>query len=97
MSVRDRYKQALLGIIHKHVPAARVYLFGSRARNQEHPGSDIDIALDAQEPIPYKKLLNIMVEIDDTTIPLKVDIVDFQTAPQDLQEDIIKEGIVWKN
>ena len=31
----------------------------------------------------------------DTTIPMKVDLVDLQSAPDDLKYDILREGIRW--
>jgi len=38
-----------------------------------------------------------LVEIDETTIPLKVDLVDVRKASDDLKKDIIREGIRWTN
>jgi hypothetical protein len=35
--------------------------------------------------------------IDALNIPQKVDIIDFQRAPQPLKENILGEGIVWKS
>jgi len=97
MALKPKYKEQLLAIIHKHVPGCAVYLFGSRAINAEQLGSDIDIAIDYGVPVDFKKILKILCDIDETTIPLMVDIVDIQTAPDELKEAIFQEGIKWTN
>ena len=95
--VHERYKNELVTIIKKHAPRAVIYLFGSRARGDEVPTSDIDIAVDAGAPLDYEIFLKILIEVDETTIPQKVDLVDLQTASAALKEQILKEGIKWTN
>lgn len=56
MAVQPYHKTELLNIIHKYLPNCKVWLFGSRARNQEHAGSDIDLALDNGEKIPWRTI-----------------------------------------
>lgn len=91
----DRYKKTLIEIIHKHIPTCKIHLFGSRARKTHRPGADIDLAIDSQCPINVEIILAIQNDIDETTIPLTVDLVDMQTAPEKLKNEIIREGILW--
>lgn len=93
--VHERYKNELTAIIKKHVPNAAIYLFGSRARGDELPASDIDLAVDAGAPLDYAVFLKILIEFDETTIPQKIDLVDLQTASAALREQVLKEGIQW--
>jgi uncharacterized protein len=95
MAVKKAYQDELIKIIHKHIPKCDIYLFGSRATNQEKPGSDIDLAICATESIAYSTVLKILIDIDDTTIPLKVDLVDLKTVNKLLLENILAEGIKW--
>ncbi|MBD3231470.1 nucleotidyltransferase domain-containing protein [Candidatus Dependentiae bacterium] len=97
MPLKKKYQDQLITIIHKHLPKCTIYLFGSQATGKNIHGSDIDIAVDMGKPIPYNIILKILVDIDDTTIPMKVDVVDLQTAPDNLKQDIIHEGIKWTN
>lgn len=92
-----RYQKTLLDIIHKHLPTSKVYLFGSRARKTHQPGADIDIALDNFSPIDLRIILRIHGDIEDTTIPLSVDLVDLQNASDTLKNEIKKEGILWQS
>lgn len=97
MGIKAAYKEQLLTIIYKRLPGCRVYLFGSRARGDDVHGSDIDIALDAGNAISRDILLNIGIDIDETTIPMKVDVIDLYTASDELKKDIMREGILWTN
>ena len=97
MSLKEKYKKELLSIIHKYIPNCSVYLFGSRAIDKEYPGSDIDIALDIGEKISPDIISKILIDIEDTHIPMEIDLVDLYIAPEELKKNIITEGIVWKN
>lgn len=41
----------IVPIIEKYLPNAKIILYGSRARNDNQEGADIDIALDAGDKI----------------------------------------------
>ena len=59
--------------------------------------SDIDIAIDAGRPLTLTEKGQILSMIDALNMPQKTDIVDFNRAPQALKDNILKEGILWKN
>lgn len=92
----ERYKQILLDIIYKKLPECKVYLFGSRARDEHQSGSDIDLALDNAKPIDLSIIFSLGEEIEDTTIPLTVDLVDLYSASDLFKKQVKKEGILWK-
>jgi len=96
MAIKSSYKKQLLAIIDKHLPSCTVYLFGSRATEKQRQGSDIDLALDAKKEIPYRTLLAIEVDIEETTIPLHVDLIDLATADDVIKQEILQKGIVWE-
>lgn len=97
MAIKQKYKAQLLAIIHKHLPKCKVYLFGSQATGKSCPGSDIDIAIDCWHIIPHKTIIAILVDIDDTIIPMKVDLVDMCSAQENIKQEIVREGILWTN
>lgn len=97
MNLENRYKKILLDIINKKIPNCKVYLFGSRARRDHKSGSDFDLAIDAGKEILLLDILAIQNEIEETNIPVFVDIVDMQTASDQLKEEVKNEGILWRN
>ena len=91
------YQKELLTIIHKYIPTCTVYLFGSQARNKHHAGSDIDLAIDAKQILGIGVIGNIKEEIEESTIPYFVDIVDLNNVDVAMKEEILKDGILWSN
>jgi len=98
MALNKKYQDQLLKIIHPYIPKCTIYLFGSRAQDTEKAGSDVDIAIDAGSIIKHKIILNILNDIDDTTIPMKVDIIDLQNVKENFKKEVLSQGIIiWKN
>jgi predicted nucleotidyltransferase len=95
MAVKEHHKTQLLKIIHSYLPNCKVWLFGSRARNQERAGSDIDLALDNGEKIPWGTITKMLIDIDETTLPMKIDLVDLNTVDEDFKKQALSEGILW--
>jgi len=91
----ERYKNELVAIIQKTLPGCKIYLFGSRAKKTHRSGADIDIALDNAAPIAFDDLLHLYGEIEQTTIPLEVDLVDMHTATDEMKAQIDVEKILW--
>jgi uncharacterized protein len=92
----DRYKNTLIDIIHKHLPNCKIYLFGSRARGTNQQGADIDLALDCGSSIDMNSIFKIQGDIEETIIPLTVDLVDVHSASETLKNEVKKEGVLWK-
>lgn len=91
----ERYRKKLVAIIRNAIPDCKIYLFGSRARKTHRPGADIDIALDAGQPICMDILLTLYGEIEETTIPVNVDLVDMHNISDDMLAQIQAEKITW--
>ena len=75
----------------------RVILYGSRARGDHRPGSDVDLALSTEGEIDRLLLANLRELLEESTIPYKVDIIDLKHTSEVFQAEIMKEAIVWKN
>ena len=94
--INESDKELLIKLINKKLPNCKIYLFGSRAENKFTNGSDIDLALDDGNPIEINKILSLYSEIEDTSIPLFVDLVDLNTASDCLKKQITEKGILWE-
>lgn len=93
--VTEKDKEQMLDKIKKYLPHTKVYLFGSRARGDCLPESDIDIALDNGKKIDTRILSEIREEIEESLIPYTVDIVDLHAVSSDFKESVKKEGVLW--
>lgn len=71
----------------------KIFLFGSRARNDHRERSDIDIALFSPSA-SNNDWLKVMEIIDNADTLLKIDCVRLDRADIELQNKIFQEGII---
>lgn len=96
MDKLEKYKNIIIPIIERHIPLAKIILYGSRARGDFQEGSDIDIALDMGTKIDSLLISNIMWDLEDSDLPILFDIVDFSKMSENMKKNILKDGIIWK-
>lgn len=75
---------------------ANIYLFGSWARGSARHSSDVDIAVEGMVGDISAKIAALREELEESTIPYQVDVVDMARASEVLCEEIRREGILWK-
>ncbi len=63
----------LRGVLGKHPGIQRAIVYGSRAKGNFRPGSDIDLTLDAPG-LMFSELLRINGELDDLMLPYTIDL-----------------------
>ena len=80
--IESRHKTKILAIVEKHQPACTVYLFGSRARGDASTSSDIDLALDSGNKIDFKTICRIKEDLENTTIPYFIDVIDVHNVDE---------------
>ena len=85
---------ALKNYLTSTLPHAKIYLFGSRARGEATPYSDVDIAIKS-DTLDFKEFAKIRFAIEESNFPYKVDLVDLSKALY-LSEVVTKEGIRWQ-
>ncbi|HTT83298.1 MAG TPA: nucleotidyltransferase domain-containing protein [Rhizomicrobium sp.] len=71
----------------------RIVLFGSRARGDAAPRSDIDLAIACPRADP-KVWSDIIEAADEAPTLLQIDLVRMETAPPELLAEIAREGRV---
>ncbi len=95
VSVDSEDKKIIIDIIKKELPRARIFLYGSRARRDNRPESDVDIALDDNQKIENFTLSAIREAIEESTVPFMVDIIDLNAVSGDFKKEILKDGVLW--
>ena len=87
------HKSILVNVLSSFSEIDEGIVFGSRAMGNYKPGSDIDIVLKSAIKIPLEKIVQINSAIEQTTLPYKVDLIDFQSINNDsLKEHITTYG-----
>jgi len=76
---------------------AEIYLFGSHARGDATRLSDVDVAIDAAEPLPTGCLARLREQLEESTIPLTVELVDLGEADAEFRARVRGEGVKWND
>ena len=83
---------AISEIIYSNTKVKEIIIFGSRAKGNYKKGSDIDLAIIADD-LSLSELLEIKSKINDLPIPYQIDVVDFNKLEnKDLIEHIKRVG-----
>ena len=82
----------IIKIIRLNKKVREIILFGSRAKGKFKKGSDIDIAIVADD-LHFDELIQIKVNITELSLPYIIDIIDFnKISNKELKEHINRVG-----
>ncbi len=90
-------KDLIIRMLGALLPGVKIYLFGSRAKGTYKDVSDIDLALDMGNKIDLSQIMMAKNVLEAVNILRKVDIVDLNRVPESLRQNILKDGILWKD
>jgi predicted nucleotidyltransferase len=93
--VLQRTKTLVLRALADH--PVTVYLIGSFARDDARPSSDIDIAVDPRSALPPGTIARLREELEESTIPQSVEVVDLRDTDPEFRERVRREGVVWSD
>ena len=80
-------------VFSRHAAIESVLIYGSRAKGNYRPGSDIDLTIKGHE-IPFAEFLQIEEQIDDLLLPYTVDLSQYhQIANAELVDHIDRVGL----
>ncbi len=79
----------LVPALEKYQGLVGAYLFGSHATDEFSEDSDIDIGLLFEEPLSFRKLVEIQHAVEDA-VGMKSDVVDLRAASSFLALDIVR-------
>ena len=83
-------KRKIKGILNVLFPNAKVYLYGSRARGTYDVRSDIDLAVDAGQPVRLGEARAVLAGL---YLPQKIDLIDINHISEDFKQAISKDFV----
>ena len=72
-----------------------VYLFGSWARGEARRLSDIDVGILPRGDLPIALLSRIQEELEESSVPYPVELVNLREVSPDFLARVRKEGVRW--
>lgn len=89
---------SLQRVLAQHAGIRQAIVYGSRAKGNYRPGSDIDLTLDAPT-LAFGEFLRIDQDLDDLMLPYRIDLsLLTQIDNPDLRSHIARVGkVLWQN
>lgn len=94
IDIRPDYWVVVQGILRRHVPEYEVWAFGSRAKWTAKEYSDLDLAIVSDHPVPLKVIAALADDFSESSLPWKVDVVDWATVSDEFQKIIERDRVV---
>ena len=85
---------AVLRILAEHVPDCEVRAFGSRATWTARDYSDLDLAVGGEEPLDWRTLGRLKEAFEESSLPMRVDVLDWHATPESFRKVIEQEYVV---
>ncbi|OQX14967.1 MAG: hypothetical protein BWK80_41385 [Desulfobacteraceae bacterium IS3] len=74
-----------------------IFLFGSRAEGKFQRGSDYDIGVSGlDEPTFFRLKARLSDEVEESLIPYKADVVNFDKVSEDFKNIALRNTVLWK-
>jgi predicted nucleotidyltransferase len=86
--------RATVEVIKEFLPDAVVIVYGSRAKGNYRPNSDLDVAILTDGEVPAPLMAQIREKLDELPTLVSFDLVDLNTVSESFKKVILKEGKV---
>ncbi len=90
LDLPDRWRLQLEALLAEYVPDVEVWAYGSRVNGKNHDASDLDLVLRGPnlEPIPLEQLAKLEEALEESNIPILIDIQDWTRIPESFHTEI---------
>ena len=91
--LKPQYLDMLLEIFGNYCPNAVIWAYGSRINGEAHEASDLDLVVKSFND-SSKNIYELKELVNNSDIPIIVDILDYNNIPESFQKEIEKNYIV---
>ncbi|MDE2930940.1 MAG: nucleotidyltransferase domain-containing protein [Chloroflexota bacterium] len=95
LSLPCRYRRQIEALLRTCLPGVEAWAYGSRVNGRSHPGSDLDLALrlPTLEPIPDAMLRGFKAALEQSNIPILVQVHDWARLPESFHREIERNHV----
>ena len=100
MKLRNKDKERLIAIFEQAPAPIEVWAYGSRVNGDAHEGSDLDLVVRTPnlEKLPLDIFLGLKEQIQESNIPIVVELFDWTRLPESFHKNIlIKHEVLFSN
>ncbi|MEW6012319.1 MAG: nucleotidyltransferase domain-containing protein [Elusimicrobiota bacterium] len=92
--IEPRIKKLITQTIKKHIPDAKILIFGSRIKGDFTQNSDIDIAIKCDKKIEIRLIAKIKMDLEELEINHRIDLIDYNSVSKEFQKIIDNSAII---
>jgi type I restriction enzyme S subunit len=97
IDLAEGHRELVLGILAAHLPpGSAVWVFGSRARGDARPLSDLDLAIDAGRQLTLDETAILREAFSESDLPYRVDLVDWRSIDEGFRRLIATERMALR-
>lgn len=89
--LEPRHFEEIVRILKDHSLLRHAFVFGSRARGDHRPLSDLDLLIKSDQPVPLGTIAKLEIAFSSSDLPFKVDIVDWAMLSDEFRVKITPE------
>lgn len=94
IDLNPAYLETLARILTEQVPECEVRAFGSRVKGKSGKYSDLDLAVVGPEQLGLRRLIRLSLALDESDLPINVDVLDWHSIPESFRTGIEREYVV---
>ena len=85
-------------ILEEYAPICEIWAFGSRVRKGAKPFADLDLAIISPQRLSARQLAVLANAFEESDLPIKVDLLDWNSTNPDFQKRIAEEHeVIFRN
>ncbi len=96
IDLNPHHQEEILRILGIYMPDIEVRAFGSRVKWTAKPYSDLDLVLMTQKPLSLDQEAQLREAFDESTLPFKVDFVDWASTSKNFQKIISADSVLFR-
>jgi type I restriction enzyme S subunit len=95
IDLRPDHRKIVKDILREHLPrGVKVWVFGSRAEWTTKDSSDLDLALDGDEPLDSRTVMALELAFEESLLPFSVDVVDLHRVDEAFREIMLRTRVL---
>ena len=94
IDVKPEQLDEIRRILSEYAPDCEARAFGSRVKGKIKPWSDLDLALVGEGPLGFVRVGRIIEAFQESTLPFRVDVLDWHEVSPSFQAIIAQEYAV---
>ena len=91
IDIAPQHLEIIKGILKKHIPDCQVRIFGSRINGAAKKYSDLDLVIIGKTKVPKKIIYLLREDFQESDLPFRVEIMDWQAISEDFRKIIQKQ------